>query len=365
MRIFHVITHADLGGAPSILISLVKTSVLDGHQVFVLSEPNGPMWDELPSQVIKVPIRQLQHHIHPLKDLLVLLFLRKQYHKHKPDVIHLHSSKIGALGRLAFPVSKIIYTVHGFDSVRIAHRKFLIVEKILKKRAKYIVGVSQYDVQNLKAEGVDNNIACIYNGVVDWPHHVKEPLPDQRQTSLENTLKEIKRRGDFVVLTVARLSPQKNFRLFAEIAESLVDSQITFVWIGNQHEPEDPLPSNLICLGEVKNAHRLLPFVDLCLLTSNYEGMPVFIIESLAYGKTVIASKVGGVPEVLDGTNGYALTNNKDEFTERILHYYHHNDELVRSNTAARESYERNFTVEKMYSSYLGLYKQCNIKNTG
>lgn len=361
MRIFHVITHADLGGAPSIVINLVKESVRDGHEVFVLSELNGPMWAELPDQVIKIPIKSLQHHIHPLKDLRVLFFLRKQYRKFNPDIIHLHSSKIGALGRLAFPSSKIIYTVHGFDSMRVAHRKFLIVEKVLKNLAAHIVGVSRYDFENLRAEGIRQNSCCIYNGIIDWPSVAGI---DELDTDIADQFARAKDLGYFIVLCISRLKAPKRFDLFCEVAECLTDKKVKFFWIGNQEKPSAPLPDHVICLGEVKNAHRFIKYADLCMLTSNYEGMPVFIIESLAYGKTVIASKVGGVPEVLNGSNGYALNNNKEEFIERILYYYQHHDALLRSNIAARESYERNFTVSRMYKSYLELYEQCNLKNT-
>ncbi|MDR3321877.1 MAG: glycosyltransferase, partial [Synergistaceae bacterium] len=48
--------------------------------------------------------------------------MKNQYRKYKPDIIHLHSSKAGILGRIVFPKNKIIYTVHGFDSIRLAYR---------------------------------------------------------------------------------------------------------------------------------------------------------------------------------------------------------------------------------------------------
>jgi hypothetical protein len=105
-------------------------------------------WDILPEKIKKVKITNLQRSIHPIKDLKTVLHLRKLYAKYKPDVMHLQFSKIGLLGRLAFPKAKIIYTVHGFDSICLAYRKFLFIEKLLSGKAKYIVGVSQYDYNN-------------------------------------------------------------------------------------------------------------------------------------------------------------------------------------------------------------------------
>jgi glycogen synthase len=100
-----------------------------------------------------------------VNDVLTLLCFWKLYLQYKPDIIHLHSSKAGILGRLAFPKSKIVYTVHGFDSIRLAYRKFLPLERFLQRRCKAIVGVSHYDENNLKDEHITHNIVCVYNGI--------------------------------------------------------------------------------------------------------------------------------------------------------------------------------------------------------
>jgi hypothetical protein len=169
MKILQVITLADLGGAQSVLINLSECLINDGHEVIVVSESEGPMWDILPDGIKKIKINSLQRSVDFRKDLKVVLQLRKIYRQHKPDVIHLHSSKTGLLGRLAFPKSRIIYTVHGFDSIRIAYRKFLFVEKLLSGRAKHIIGVSRYDYNNFITERLsERNISYIYNGVTDY-----------------------------------------------------------------------------------------------------------------------------------------------------------------------------------------------------
>lgn len=362
MKIFHVITRADLGGAQSIVINLVKKSIENGHQVYVLTEQSGAMWKELPKEAIKVPVKSLMPEIHPIKDLFVILALRKAYHKFKPDVIHLHSSKIGALGRVAFPAHKIVYTVHGFDSVRVAFRKFLIIEKILKNQAKHIVGVSRYDLENLKKEGIFRNTSCIYNGIIDWVAlNVKENKELIPSRSLDTLMNQIRNDGNFMVLCIARISKQKRFDLFCDIAAQLIHEKVKFIWIGNQFAPEGQIPDNVICLGELSNAHQYIKYADICMLTSNYEGMPISIIEALAYEKAVLASDVGGINEVLDGQNGFALPNEVPRFVEKILAYKNDPQLLADANKAARRSYEHQFTIDLMYDKYFLLYKDiCN-----
>ncbi|MGF1926317.1 MAG: glycosyltransferase, partial [Bacteroidia bacterium] len=238
MKIFHVITLADLGGAQSVVINLAQESIKDGHQVFVVSEQDGPMWDVLDERIVKIRIPELQRAISPKKEIIVLQKLKQLYRQFKPDLVHLHSSKIGILGRLAFPSKKVLYTVHGFDSIRLAYKIFLPLEKLLKNWVKFIVAVSHYDLRNLNAEGIDGNTVVIHNGIADWPNLQRVGDPDPTYLSL----KKIKE-SCFVLLSIARLSKPKRFDLFCELAESCKHKRnIKFVWIGNSYTPSDLPP---------------------------------------------------------------------------------------------------------------------------
>ena len=157
-------------------------------------------------------------------------------------------------------------------------------------------------------------------------------------------------------MCIARISPQKKFELFCEVAEMLSDRDIHFFWIGNKDEMAG-LPANAYCLGEAEDAHRLLKYADLFMLPSNYEGMPMSILEALCYSVPVIASDVGGIGEVLNGLNGRAVANTASEFADQIMHYANHPAELAHAKAEARKSYEQYFTVGAMYRMYLTLYK--------
>lgn len=347
MKILQAITLADLGGAQSVLINLSNKAIEDGHDVYVVSEEQGAMWDLLSPKIHKIKIKELQRSINLISDFKVFLALRKLYNEIKPDIIHLHSSKMGALGRLAFPKEKIIFTVHGFDSVRLANPKFLIVEKLLKSRAKNIVAVSDYDKMILKEEGIDKSVVTVYNGIQDI-ELTKEVIPKIDFDSLKKDYN--------IVMCIARLSPQKKFELFCEVADKMVDEKIKFVWIGNKEEVK--LSSkNILMLGEIANAQDYLRYADLFILPSNYEGLPISIIESLAYRKPVIASNVGGISEILNGKNGFALENQASLFVEKIKYVLMDEDRYSEFCSNARETYESQFTIENMYHNYLKLYE--------
>lgn len=355
MKIFHVITLAAPGGAQSVVINLANKAVEDGHSVYVLAGEKGEMWSILDSRVIQVKIASLQRAISTKKELDVLRQLRKYYKLYRPDVIQLNSSKIGVLGRIAFPKRKTIYTVHGFDSIRVAFRKFLPIEKALKNKCRFIASVSEYDTKNLKQEGIFENVVTIYNGIKDWPN---SGLSFAVNNAAQNILNQLKQQDCFIVMSIARMASPKRFDLFCKVAQQFVENdKVKFIWIGNKEQPEN-LPENVLCLGELADAHQYLKYANLFTLLSNYEGLPMSIIEALAYNKPVIASNVGGISEILDGENGFALENNATIIMNKIEGFLTNRFDYSNFATNARQTFEKRFTVEKMYDGYLALYRK-------
>lgn len=358
MKILQVITLADLGGAQSVLINICRELVEAKHNVLVVSEIEGPMWDCLDDRIEKQTIPSLQRAISPIADYKTLIALRKIYRTYRPDVIHLHSSKIGLLGRLAFPSQRIVYTVHGFDSIRLAFRKFLALERILQTCCRYIVGVSKYDVEGMQREGIDKNVVCIYNGVVDYSKY-----NNYDEANIKSAILEVKSKSTFTVLSVARLAKPKRFDLFCEVAARMEPDGASFIWIGNTYLPEN-LPSNVYCMGSCKDAYQYMQFSDLTVLISDYEGLPISIIETLLYGKPVVASAVGGISEILDGSNGFAVDNDVDTFEERIKYFMNNKNAYDHACHQARITYESKFTVSKMSAAYMALYNNILKENS-
>ena len=155
MRILQLITLSELGGAQSVVANLANQLSEIGYEVIVAAgEGDGKMWSMLRPEIEQVRCKHLRRALSPLNDFLTIIDFLKIYCKYKPDIIHLHSSKAGMLGRVAFPSGKVIYTVHGFDSIRLAYRKFLPIERFMQRACKAIVGVSRYDERHLREERI-------------------------------------------------------------------------------------------------------------------------------------------------------------------------------------------------------------------
>lgn len=337
-----IITLSELGGAQSVVINLANSLCKEHEVIVVAGNGDGKMWAMIDHNVKQVRIHSLQRSISPIKDFLSLIHLIKNYIKYKPDIIHLHSSKIGILGRLAFPRKKTVYTVHGFDSIRLEYRKYLPFERFLQNYCKAIIGVSEYDKKNLLMENITHNVGCIYNGIY-------KPISNDMVEMI--FLKSYKKS----ILCIARLSKPKRFDIFLEIAKLLPN--YAFVWIGNQNDINN-LPSNVFCLGNITNAGRYNKYIDLFVLPSDYEGLPIVILEAMSFGKPIVASNVGGISEiVINDINGYTVENSPEKFAKKIEYILENKDVYQRFSQNSLERFKKDLTVEKMLNKYIEVYQ--------
>ncbi len=345
MKILQVITQSELGGAQTVVAQLANSLSKEHEVILAAGQGDGKMWAMVNEQVIKEDCPHLQRSISLKNDVLAAIELRRLYKKYKPDIIHLHSSKAGTLGRIVFPTKKTVYTVHGFDSIRLAFRKFLPIERYLQHFCKAIIGVSKYDEKNLIAESIRNNVSTIYNGI---------SVPDCSKMSDIDVFNQDKK----IILTIARVAPPKRTDLFVDVARLL--PQYNFVWIGNQREVTEfgELPSNCHFLGNIPNAGAFCSKADLLMLPSNYEGLPMVILEAMSFGKPVVASNVGGVSEIVrNDVNGYALENNPQLFAEKIKHILENEGLYSKLSQNSLNIFQSELTVEKMVQGYLKIYK--------
>lgn len=257
------------------------------------------------NRVHLIEVKNFGRAIDASKDLKAFFEIRKIADEVKPDIIHLHSSKAGALGRFAFNGNRIpmFYTPHGYsflmeDCKPMKRAVYKMVESICAKRncttISCSVGEHQESLKLTKhATYVNNGINMAeLQEIIDKTEKVEHP---------------------FTVYTLGRICYQKNPALFNEIAESLPD--VKFVWIGDGELREQLTSKNIEITGwaDRSTAIRYAINADVFLLPSRWEGLPISLLESMYMKKICVVSNVIGNRDVIhNGENGFVCKKVED-----------------------------------------------------
>ena len=177
MKIVYVITQATWGGAQAHLYSLIERQVKIGNTVTLISGIEGRLSDQIKKnlpQVKLVIISNLVRQVSLINDFKAIRALRKLLKRLKPDILHLHSSKAGMVGRLAaLGLSmKVVFTVHGWGFTPGVSKKqqllIKLVEKTLRPLTTYYICVSEFDqnigLRSKVLKASKENYVVIHNG---------------------------------------------------------------------------------------------------------------------------------------------------------------------------------------------------------
>lgn len=362
MKVLFAITKADeIGGAQTHVLDICRQLKIDGHEVKVIVGEDGLLCTYLKALGVDVFIEKLlTRQISPLKDLLCIFKLRKLIKLYKPDVVHLHSSKAGLLGRFSTIRLKTLtlFTVHGWsfaEGIPLWKRRvYMLVEKATIPLVDKIITVSQHD-KNL---AIQHNIVrqdkmvVIHNGVT---------LPNMKTPSPSDALsKPVK------IIMVARFSEQKDHLTLIEALSKLKNYNWSLDLIGKgklidvcmRQVSSHDLTNRVNFLGERDDVPFLLSQSDIFCLISNWEGFPISILEAMQLHLPIIASNVGGVSEaVMDGVNGYLIERQDIDRLTTCL-------EKMITNQGCRGEfgkmsgriYKESFSFKPMYKKLLNLY---------
>ncbi len=235
----------------------------------------------------------------------------------RPDIVHVHSFKAGLLGRIAALLSGIpiiVMTVHGsvLQSMHPVYKKNVCIlsELLLSKFTQKIITVSN----NLNKEFVEevkvkqDKVITIYNGISQNINHNKK---DKNLLLKELGIPENKK----IITTVARLAPQKGVAYFVRSAAEVMKEykDVVFLVVGDGPLKKDlenlsmslNLMGKIFFVGNRMDIDSIMDISDVFVLASLTEGLPLTVLEALQAQCPVVATEVGGIPEVIEnGRNG-------------------------------------------------------------
>lgn len=339
IKVIRIITRLNIGG-PAINAVLLTNDLCQRFEVVLVTgqigKDEGDMGYLAAEKGIRpIVIPQLQRNISIFKDISAFIKLVRLLRKEKPVIVHTHLAKAGIIGRLAALVAGVPIRIHTFHGHTFSNyfpswqtKVFLSMERIIARYTDRIITISKKlssEISDKYRVAPADKISII-------------PLGFELEKFLENTPGENSLRsrlnledGSLAVGIIGRLTPVKNHKLFLDVARDVLDriDKVRFIIVGDgecrdaleKYAEDIGIKESVAFLGWQKNMQNVYQDLDIIALTSLNEGTPVSLIESMAAAKAVIATNVGGVPDVVkDGQTGILVeSGDRETFTAKLI----------------------------------------------
>lgn len=305
MKIAHIITRLVAGGAQRNTLRSAEHQQNSGHQVTVISGLETGSEGSLLDQADRADYRwigcpSLVREVSPLRDLRALLELTRCFRREKFELVHTHSSKAGILGRLAARLAGVpivVHTPHGhvFHSYfsGLKNKLFIVLERWLASWCDSLVLLTPTELAEHLEVGVTGNPlpVVIPSGVPLGRFLQQERVPPQ----------------DFTVGYVGRLADIKGplhlVDAFALHQQRYPDSRLLMIGDGEQRPEVEARCSrlqNVELIGWSEEVPAYLQRMSLLAVPSLNEGMGRVVVEAMAAGVPVLATRVGGLRDLVD-----------------------------------------------------------------
>jgi glycosyltransferase involved in cell wall biosynthesis len=391
MKILYLITKSNFGGAQRYVFDLATEAKKHGHDVVVGFGGNGPLAIKLTEAGVRtVPIATLERDVNLLADIKTFFRLLDIFAEEQPNVIHLNSSKMGGLGALAArlwntwewifkflgrggTIARIIFTGHGwaFNEERSDTERFAIgcAHWLTIQLAHQTIAVSRKTREQVSALPFSwHKLTVIHNGVGQI-----QTLP--RKQALDNILGDRKdlflSGGPLVVGTLAELHKNKGLSYAIEGIAQLkkqTGAALIFIILGDGEERArlDALIAKLgladvvFLAGHRDDGVALLSAFDIFLLPSITEAFPYAILEAGKVGLPVVATAVGGIPEIIDDMESGILIQSKNpgEVARALSYLIQHPERRKALGDAMAMRIAHRFNLETMVRETLSLYEK-------
>jgi glycosyltransferase involved in cell wall biosynthesis len=367
IKIAHIITKLELGGAQKTTLSLLRHMDKERYEIYLITSPAGYLKQEafLIPELNIFFINTLTRNVNILNDIASFIRISRYLKRNNISIVHTHSSKAGIIGRWSAwhaGARSIFHTVHGWpfyiETGIIARFFYKISEKITSLITTTLIVVSDADLKT--------GLSCVNK---KKEKYVKIPYGIESEKFI---IKKAPIGGKSIVRIgfIACYKPQKGPLDFIRVAKAVIDrnQNIEFISAGDgvlrpraiQEASRLGLNEKIRFLGWQDDITSVLSAIDILLLTSRWEGLPVVILEALACGIPVVSTNVGGISElVIDGVNGF--TEKKydcKKLANDILLLAGNKDKRLQLSVQAKKSFKKEFDISYMKNRVQRLYEQ-------
>lgn len=391
IKVLHIITRFDKGGsAQNTYLSLLglkkknyQLSLVSGlslesemnHEEIKAKEKDIQILESEGIEFIHCPF--LLRKINVIKDLKAFFDIWRIIKKYNPLIVHTHSSKAGLMGRLAAKLAGtpiIVHTPHGhvffgyFGPLKT--KLFIILEKLASRITDKIVVLTNREKKDhlLFKIAKEDKFSVIYSGIK--LNILKESSSEEKQ----NLKKELGiPENSLIVGTAGRLVPVKGPEFLVKASKYIISKypDTYFMFTGDGPLEQDlkrealemGISDNIIFLGWRDDLAKIISIYDIFVLPSLNEGMGRVLVEAMALGKSIVASNVGGIPDlVIHGKNGFLVPlKNPKELAKYIQVLLEDKDKREKMGLAGKEM-SLNFSAENMVEKIAELYEELLIQ---
>ena len=391
IKVLHIITRFDKGGsAQNTFLTLLGLKKQNFNPCLIagLSLESEMKNEEMKSKEIDIKRLEsedidfiqcpaLVRKINIIKDFKAFFDIWKLIKKNKPLIVHTHSSKAGLLGRLAAKfagIPIIVHTPHGhvffgyFGPLKT--KIFIILEKLASRITDKIVALTNREKEDhLRLRIANDDKFIIIHSGIDLKKFKELSFNEKQNLKRDLGIPE----NILIIGTAGRLEPVKGPEFLIEAAKYIISKypNTHFLFSGDGHLKQNleeraselGIEKNIIFLNWRDDVAKIISIYDVFVLPSLNEGMGRVLVEAMALGKPIVASNIGGIPDLVShGKNGF-LVPPKDprELANCIQILIEDEEKRAKMGKAGKEIVE-NFTKEKMVEKIAELYKELMIQ---
>ncbi|HYD97130.1 MAG TPA: glycosyltransferase [Noviherbaspirillum sp.] len=365
MKLVLAITKAEFGGAQEYLRILMSS--MPEYDIELISGDTGYLTEVAAKMGIRYHIcRSLVHPIRPSQDIKAIFQIYRLLRRIKPDLVHANSSKAGIVARTAALLAGIpsVFTAHGWAFTEGAGGRKAVLYKAAERLAsamtKRIICVSRYD-ENLALRfrvADDARLTTVHNGIPDIPGC---------RAAHANTVPRI--------VMVARFTAQKDYETLLHAIRdlSMYDFRLQCVGDGPLLDQSRNLArilgisDKVEFLGARSDVPEILKEADIFALSTNWEGLPISVLEGMRAGLPIVATRVGGIAEaVAHGATGMLVRpRDRAQLADALRALLADPGLRRRMGQQGRERFLDMFTSERMVAGTSDVYKSVLSQRRG
>ena len=346
-----------LGGMTSHILSIVDSFRGRSGFEFVVATFPGQRSDNTLIEVARN--RGITVHVFPMSckfDVRVLGAFRNFISDQHIDLIHAHSYRSTLVPDFASVEVPVITTSHGMavePTLSTSFWQWVMLRSMRKQRLN--IACSDYVRDWLISKGLDGNRVRTVHNCYSLPQSVEANVELRRELGIPD--------DDTIVLYMGRLVPGKGVEVLIESLRDLTGLSLVVAGEGplceDLQKQSDEAGVSVYFVGRTDSPSLYYKLADVVVLPSQMEALPIVLIEAAAYGKSAIATREGGMPEVVrDGESGILVTYGDISELRNALEKCMDPEIRNRMGQCAKEIWQENFTAERMASDLSQIYRE-------